>query len=110
MGNKEKNLDSLAKCSVCGNNLEASNILILEEKDQKTTFHATCEKCASATVVFLSSNVSGLVSVGMATDLDAAEVKKVFGSMAISADEVIDVHQLVSGNADILQLVKSIGN
>jgi len=106
MKKKTNNLDSLAKCAVCGNSFEANDILLLEEKDQKSTIHATCFKCKSTSMIFLSSTQSGLVSLGVATDLDKNEVKKIFGKEAISVDEVIDAHQFVSKNTDLLQLVR----
>ncbi len=99
-------MDALAKCSVCGRKLRADRIVILDEKERETVLHATCFNCKSASIIFLSSNQAGLVSVGMATDMDASEVKKIFGTSAISADEVIDAHELISHN-DILQLVKN---
>lgn len=106
---KNKDLDLLAKCAACGSDLGKAGILLLEEKEKKTTFHVTCAKCNSASIIFMSNNQAGLVSVGMATDLDSAEVKKIFGQDAISADEVIDVHQLVTDKRQsLLKFVRSI--
>ncbi len=107
MGNKANFVDFLAKCAVCEGSLDPANVIVLEEKEQKTTVHVTCLQCNSAAIVFLSNNQTGMVSVGMATDLDATEVKKLFGSEVISADEIIDLHEFVSSEqGDIMQLIK----
>jgi len=107
MKNKPHQADFLAKCSVCESSLDPINVVILDEKEQKTTVHVTCSKCKSAAIVFLSNNQTGMVSVGMATDLDSSEVKIKFDREAISADEIIDLHQFVSDDqGNILQLIK----
>jgi ssDNA-binding Zn-finger/Zn-ribbon topoisomerase 1 len=109
MEKRFNNTDFLAKCSVCDNSLEAEGIVVIEEKEQKTTLHVTCPKCHSASIIFLSNNQSGIMSVGMATDLDALEVREKIGQEAISADELIDLHQFVlREKVDIIKLVRGI--
>ena len=109
MEKRFNNTDFLAKCSVCDSSLEAERIIVIEEKEQKTTLHVTCSKCQSASIVFLSNNQNGIMSVGMATDLDALEVREKIGQEAISTDELIDLHQFVLGEkVDIIKLVKGI--
>lgn len=108
MGKRFNNADFLAKCSVCDSSLDAEKIVVIAENEEKTTLHVTCTKCHSAAIVFLSNNHNGIVSVGMATDLDASEVREKMGKEAISADEMIDLHQFVlDKNTDIVKLVKS---
>lgn len=109
MRNKNNNPDGLIRCSVCESGFSRRDITILEESGQKSIFHVTCSKCGSSTIVIFSSNQNGIVSLGVATDLDKNEVKKMFQSDAISADEVIDAHQLMSNyNGDLTELVKKI--
>ncbi|MDP1620141.1 MAG: hypothetical protein Q8M12_04040, partial [bacterium] len=90
MKNKPNQADLLAKCSVCENLLDPTDIVILSEKEQKTTMHITCAKCRSAAIVFLLNNQLGVMSVGMATDLDKEEVASKFDGEAINSDEVLD--------------------
>lgn len=103
------NTDFLVKCAVCNSSLDPGKIVVIDEKEKKTTLHSTCSKCNSAAIIFLSNNQNGVVSLGMATDLDVEEAKEKIGKEAISADEIIDLHQFVLGeNADIVKLVKNI--
>lgn len=109
MEKKFNNTDFLAKCSVCDSSLDQERIVVIEEKEQKTTLHVTCSKCHSASIVFLSNNQNGIMSVGLATDLDATEVREKIGQEAISTDEIIDLHQFVLGNnTDIMKLVRGL--
>ena len=107
MRNKNNNLDILAKCAICENSFEQCDFIVLEEQDQKTTFHATCAKCKTSTLIFLTTAQGSIVGLGVATDLDGQEVRQVFGRDAISADEVIDMHELISAcQGNMSELVK----
>lgn len=64
----------------------------MEENQQQSIFHALCPDCRTATLIFLASNQAGLISLGMATDLNQEEAKKFFGQEAVNVDEIIDVH------------------
>ena len=107
MGKNNNNLDFLAKCYFCGSPLSQNDLTILENKEKNNTFHITCGKCLSSSVVFFSVNQNGIVSVGVATDLDKSEVQGKFRREAVSADEVIDAHQFITNyTGDIKQLLK----
>ena len=96
MKNKNHNqLEFLSKCAFCGHNFFRSDWLILEEVERKTAFHVTCPNCQTSAIVFISHGPSGVVSLGMGTDLDRAEVKKKYSHAAVSADEIIDMHRFL---------------
>lgn len=97
MQNKNNNLDFLSKCSFCSGKYKATDLTLLEERQQKTTLHATCGKCHTSSIFFVSNNQAGVLSLGMTTDLDSREVKEKFLRQAVSADEVLNAHQTVSG-------------
>jgi hypothetical protein len=98
MKNKKDNLRFFIKCSTCSYDFRQENLIVLEENQQQSIFHASCPNCKTATMIFLSSTYSGLISLGMATDLDQEEAKKFFGQEAVNADEIIDVHSLLFKN------------
>jgi len=107
MEKNNNNLDFLAKCYFCGSALGQNDITSLENKDKNNTFHITCSKCLASAIVFFSVNQTGIVSVGMATDLDKSEVKGKFRHEAVSVDEVIDAHQFISSyQGDLKRLLK----
>jgi|GEM_PF-2831536 len=97
MKKNKNNLDFLTKCNFCGSQLEPSSLTVLENDGKNNTFHIVCDQCKTAAIVFFSVNQAGMMSVGVATDLDKQEVKEKFLQEAISADEVIEAHQFFSG-------------
>lgn len=103
-------LDILSKCSFCGKMLQQDNLTVIEEQENKTTFHLACPQCQTASVVVISGNQAGIISVGLATDLDKNEVKNKFAKNAINVDEVIDVHEFISkydgSLADLVEDIK----
>jgi len=106
-GRRGRDIDILAKCASCGEGFNREDFSILEEQEQKTTFHITCSKCCTSSIIFLSASANGIVGLGLATDLDRKEAEKMLGQDAISADEVLDAHQMMSeykGNmADLIK-------
>jgi len=108
MANKNNNLDFLSRCSFCGNELEQNDLTILEEQDRGTMFHISCSRCGTSLISILSSNQTGIVSLGIATDLDRDEVKNKFSKKTISADEVIDVHEFIERDrGNLIELIKN---
>ena len=87
------NLDGLMKCPLCNKKYGQAKILILEEEKNRTTLHVTCESCKISSLVFISSGKMGIVSLGMLTDLTREEAKALFKNEAISADQVIEIHE-----------------
>jgi hypothetical protein len=98
MGNKPNNSDLLAKCAACEEIFTQEDILVLEEGEQRSVFHATCQACKSATMIYLSAGNGGVMSVGVVTDLDRDEVEKMFQDPAVNTDEVIAMHEVISAN------------
>ena len=86
MKNRNNNLDFLSKCSACGDEIGADALTVLEEGAQKTILHATCPKCQTSSIFFLSNNQMGMVTFGMVTDLDRQEVGHKFSKKAVSVD------------------------
>jgi hypothetical protein len=99
------NLDFLSKCSFCGGGFSVENLVLLEEKEQKTVLHVSCSRCKTSAIFFLSHNQAGTLSLGIMTDLDKKEVKNKFSKNAVNADEVIDAYQYISNKGeDLLKL------
>lgn len=70
-------------------------MLVIDEDDKRTTLHMTCEGCSAATIVFVSLGQFGVVTLGTLTDLEQSEARRVFSGEAVSADNVIEVHQFL---------------
>lgn len=100
--------DFLSRCSFCGGVLEQNDLTMLEEREHKTIFHIFCSHCQTSLISVLFSNQGGIVSLGIATDLDKNEVRNKFSKKTISADEVIDAHEFIeSGQGNLMELIKN---
>ena len=88
-------LEHLTKCPLCDKKYQYGKTLLLEEAEDRTTFHLTCDSCKTAILVFVSAGKLGIVSIGMITDLSREEAKKLFGQEAVTANQVIEVHQFL---------------
>jgi hypothetical protein len=87
------NFEQLANCPACNFRYQPGNSIILGEDENRTVLHLSCKNCETAVLVFVSAGQVGIVSLGMLTDLDAEEAKRVFMKEAISADQVIQMHE-----------------
>lgn len=102
------NPDFLSRCFFCGSEIGQDDLRILEESERKSVLHISCSKCLTSSISILSSNQAGIVSLGMATDLDKEEVEGKFSKNTISADEVIDVHEFIEGKqGNLIELIKN---
>ena len=96
MQEKKKNLDLALNCPACGSLIEESSANFINERETKTIFHTICKKCQTASLIFVFQTEKGMMSVGMATDLNREEALGIFDLKAISADEVIEVYRLMN--------------
>ncbi len=87
------NLENLVRCPICSKKYGRAKALILEEENNRTTLHLTCDSCKVSSLVFISSGKMGIVSLGILTDLTREEAKGIFRGEAISPDQVIEVHE-----------------
>jgi hypothetical protein len=87
------NLDQLAQCYLCGSRYSGKEITILDENQEQATFHLNCSRCGAAIMVFMSFGQSGIVSVGMLTDLNSEEAKNFYKTESITSDQIIEVHE-----------------
>ncbi len=90
-----ENIQPLIRCPVCNKKYRQGKMLVIDEDEKRTTLHLTCEGCSASTIVFVSLGQLGVVSLGMLTDLEHSEARKVFQGEAISSDNVIEVHQFL---------------
>lgn len=90
-----ENIKPLIRCPVCQKKYEPGKVVLLSEDDRKTALHLTCEACGISSLVFVSLGKMGAVSFGVLTDLEREEVKKFYGSDAVSADDALEVHRFL---------------
>lgn len=100
---KDNNADVLSQCAVCRNAFSQEDVTVLEEGENRNTFHVSCFKCKSAAIIFLSSNQSGIVSLGMATDLNSQEAGEMIGRSALDSEDVLNAYRAITGHQGNLE-------
>ena len=71
-------------CRVCGGAYNPNEVGLLDESDQGTVAHATCGKCAHATLLFL------------ATDLNQEDAKRFQDKPALSESVLLASAEIIS--------------
>lgn len=90
-----ENLQSLVRCLVCNKSQHVKKMLVLDEQDNKTVLHVVCDDCGGASLVHLSVGQMGVVSLGMMTDLEQSEARRLYQGKPLSTDDVFEVHRLL---------------
>jgi hypothetical protein len=104
-----ENMQSLLGCPLCPQKHQPTKVIILEEGQKRTVLHITCETCSASAIVTVSMGQFGVMSMGVLTDLEQPEAKKMFAAEAVTSDQVLEVHQFLkdfSGGVEALTKVK----
>jgi transcription elongation factor Elf1 len=101
-----ENLKALVHCPVCNKEYRPAKMLLLDQEDKRSTLHLTCESCGASTLVYVSMSPVGVVSMGVLTDLEQGEAKRLFKGEAISSDEVLTVHQFLKEHDSVDELIR----
>lgn len=97
-----ENLKALIHCPVCTKEYRPAKMLLVDQEDKRSTLHLTCEACRASSLVYVSMSPIGAVSMGVLTDLEQGEAKRLFKGEAISSDEVLNVHQFLKEHQGIV--------
>ncbi|HLD31689.1 MAG TPA: hypothetical protein VJB37_02220 [Patescibacteria group bacterium] len=92
------NLKILSQCPLCQGSYEAGKDNVLAERAGVHLVHVTCPHCQNAILAMVSVSRSGLSSVGMVTDLSAADVRRLRARATLSEEEMFSYCQLIHNN------------
>lgn len=100
-----ENLQSIIRCPVCNKKYRPTKMLVLDEDEKRTTLHLSCVDCGASSMVFVSMGQLGVVSLGILTDLEQSEARRVFLGETVSSDQVIEVHQFLKEQSGVEALI-----
>lgn len=101
-----ENLKALVHCPACNKEYRPAKMLLLDQQEKRSTLHLTCEGCGVSTLVYVSMSPVGVVSMGVLTDLEQSEAKRLFMGEAISSDEVLTVHRFLKEHRGVDELIR----
>lgn len=97
-----KKLISASRCGSCGHNYEVNNIDVLGHNKEIWFLRIHCSECNHKSLV--AAVVKGK-NINMHNDLSPAEVEKFKKAPAISADDVLDMHNFLKTYNDSLSAI-----
>ncbi len=91
----------ISYCPMCETSYHPEAAHVIGEKDDSHLLHIQCGKCSNAILALVLISPVGVSSVGLVTDLNHNEVNSFKRAPAISTDDVIDTHNLLSDDNDL---------
>ena len=91
----------ILRCPVCGHRYNPDQTKIIDTGEEKPLngrsllVHTDCDRCKSSVVFSISLDGPEIFSVGMVTDLTAADTIRFRDRESITFDEVIDFHNFL---------------
>ena len=85
----------MPNCAICRAKLDKESFSLITKLEPKLTFHVTCSKCKTATLLSLSADQRGFMGIGVITDLDKNEAEEKLSYGSISADEMIEAYKMI---------------
>ena len=84
----------LSYCPLCEFATRPLQAKLLEAKDEAYLVHLQCSHCQSSIVATVMTQTYGLTSIGLVTDLTSDEVIHFKEASVVTADDVLNIHQL----------------
>ncbi len=94
----------MAHCPLCQTRYQPNLAKVLAEREDAYLLHVPCAKCHSAVVALIVTNMFGVNSVGILTDLTPDEVLSVQHQF-VDADDVLAMYQ-ASKNGTLASFLK----
>jgi len=85
----------LTQCPLCQTVYGQEGISLLGEHGAARLYHCSCQSCGHAMLAVVMEGGGLVSSVGMVTDLQAADAKRFRNQGVISTDECIKSHDLL---------------
>lgn len=85
----------ISYCPLCEASYNPLRARVLEERDEAHLVHIQCASCGSSIVALILSSSLGITSVGLVTDLTGDDVMRFKDESRLTADDMIDFHQVL---------------
>ncbi len=87
-----------AACPLCDARFNPFAARIIDNKEDVHLLHTQCPHCGAYIVSLISNTPFGLSSVGIITDLTAADVLRFKDEKKIDFDDVLAIHRAICEN------------
>lgn len=91
----ENSLKLMKQCPLCGLDYTENSYQTIDQNEESRLIHMTCPHCAHCVLAFVLQSRLGLSSIGIMTDLTAADVIRFQNREPISENEILSLHNLL---------------
>lgn len=98
-------LKFINRCPICSSIYDVKDAKLFSRNESATLVHLTCNQCQSYFVAMVLLMGQGVSSVGMITDLNFDDVKRLYETEPLSTDEIISAHEELQRNSFIHSLI-----
>jgi len=82
-------------CPHCSHKFNKAEASINRHKGDSVLIHFTCPNCKISVISSIFLNNSGIMTVGMLTDLSKEDLGMLKSNSTITVDDVIDMHEYI---------------
>ncbi|EKD43605.1 MAG: hypothetical protein ACD_72C00205G0003 [uncultured bacterium] len=86
-------LKIIGHCPICNDRYDSTRAQLFAQREAANLVHITCKKCASNFIAMIVTMNQGVSSVGIVTDLNFDDARKIYQTTPITVDEIIDGHK-----------------
>ncbi len=88
--------EAVVFCPLCSRDYSPENLQVVTEAGETVLAHSHCPSCRGAVLSLLYKDLLGITLLGLATDLDYADVLKLKDEEAVDEDEVLSLYQYLA--------------
>ncbi len=101
-------LKLMKNCPMCKNEYTREAVELVEEGVGSHLVHVTCGICHNALLALIVVSRLGMSSIGMLTDLDAPDAKRLYRKTALGEESVLGFHDYLKKHSkEFIHLLKS---
>ncbi len=91
----QEGLKMMAECPLCKQAYSEQKAKVIEEKNSAHLVHITCPHCLHSILALIIVSKVGMSSVGMVTDLNVNDVRRLKRLGPITEDELLNFYSLL---------------
>lgn len=94
----QEQIKLMQECPVCKGQYGVDQPKVLEENGNAHLVHITCPHCQNFILAVIVVSNLGMSSVGMVTDLNESDVKRLRSKNSISEDDLLNFYTFLKNN------------
>jgi hypothetical protein len=86
----------IVECPHCHATYTDATVTLVREEGERRLFHCACPSCKRSMIALIRDHEGWISTMGLVTDLDAADAVRLAAQTPVAADECIRAYQYIS--------------